>query len=115
MSKRGERECVSDIREAIRRIEAYTEDLDYKGFMKHTMAQDAVVRNLGIVGEAVKNLSQDFKKKHKHIEWRKMAGFRDRLIHDYFGVDWDILWNVVKEKLPVLKGQVEELLRQMEK
>lgn len=113
MSRRGERECLADIREAIRRIETYTADLDYNGFLRHAMAQDAVVRNLEIIGEAVKNPPQEFKKKHKHIEWRKIAGFRDRLIHDYFGVDWDILWNVVKDKLPVFKTQAADLLQQI--
>lgn len=63
------------------------------------------------MGEAVKNLPPDFRRKHRGIEWKKIAGFRDRLIHGYFGVNWDILWNVLKEKVPALKSQIEDLLR----
>jgi uncharacterized protein with HEPN domain len=114
MSRRGNLERLADIQEAIKRIEHYTKDLTYQAFLKDTKTQDAVVRNLEIIGEAVKNLSTDFRRKHKNIDWKQIAGFRDRLIHDYFGVNWDILWNVVTEKLPELKEQIEDLKRDAE-
>lgn len=115
MSKRGDLECLTDIREAIARIEQYTAGLDYQAFLADTKTQDAVVRNLEILGEAAKNLSADFRKKHKNIEWKSIAGTRDRLVHDYFGVNWDIVWNVIAEKLRPLRNQIEILLRENEK
>ena len=69
-----------------------------------------MTRSLEIIGEAVKNISTNFKKKHKSIEWKKIAGMRDRLIHHYFDVNWEILWDVLKEGLPELKVQVEKIL-----
>ena len=114
MSKRGDLECLTDIREAIARIEQYTAGLNYDSFLKDTKTQDAVVRNLEILGEAVKNLSADFKKTHKNIEWKSIAGTRDRLVHDYFGVNWDIVWNVITEKLRSLTSQLQVLLKEQQ-
>jgi uncharacterized protein with HEPN domain/predicted transcriptional regulator len=76
--------------------------------------QDAVVRNLEIIGEAVGNIPPEFRKKHGDIARSQIAGFRDRLIHQYFGVNWTILWDAVQEKLPTLRTQVEDLLRSEE-
>ena len=111
MSKRGDLECVSDINQAIKRIEAYTKDINYQEFLEDIKTQDAVVRNLEIIGEAAKNISAAFKKKHKSIEWKSIAGMRDKLIHHYFGVSPVIVWGVVKEKLPELRRQLESILR----
>ncbi|MBI4455416.1 MAG: DUF86 domain-containing protein [Acidobacteria bacterium] len=114
MSKRGNLESIADIREAIKRIESYTRNLTYQAFLKDTKTQDAVVRNLEIIGEAVKNLSTDFRRRHQGVDWKQIAGFRDRLIHGYFGVNWDILWNVITEKVPELEVQIEALQREMD-
>jgi len=102
MSKRGDRESVSDIKEAIKRICNYTNKISYAKFLKDEKTQDAVVRNLQIIGEAAKNISISFKEKHTDIEWKNIAGLRDKVVHCYFGVNWDIVWDVVKNKLPVL-------------
>jgi len=115
MSKRGNREFLSDIEEAIKRIESYVDKIDYKEFVKDIKTQDAVVRNLEIIGEEVKNLTMDLKKKHKDVEWKKIAGMRDKIIHYYFGVNWDVVWNVIKDKLPELKTNIEKILSGMEK
>ena len=72
----------------------------------------AVIRALEIIGEAVKQLPNDIKQRYSHLEWRAMAGMRDRLIHAYFGVDYDIVWDVVINKIPVLQREVEYILRQ---
>ena len=109
MSKRTDTELIGDIQEAVRRVEAYTKAMNYEQFLRDTKVQDAVVRNLEIIGEAVKNLSPDFKKKHKDLDWKGMAGFRDRVIHHYFGVNWDIVWDVVRHKAPELKAQLPQL------
>lgn len=79
-------------------------------FLNNTEKQDAVVRNFEIIGEAAKGLPAEFRNTHKHVEWTEMAGFRDKLIHHYFGLNLKILWDVVQHKLPGLRDQVEELL-----
>ena len=68
-----------------------------------------MVRNFEIIGEAVKNLPTDFKHRHPTVDWKHIAGLRDKLIHHYFGVNWDIVWSVVKEKMPEFKVQIETL------
>lgn len=109
MSKRGDIEFIGDIKEAIRRIEEYTENIDYDKFLADKKTQDAVVRNLQIIGEAVKNITADFKKKHIAIEWKKIAGLRDKITHQYFGVNLDIVWDVVKNKVPELAGRIDKI------
>lgn len=109
MSERGDAERVSDIAESIRRAEDYVKGMTYQKFLKDTKTQDAIVRNLEIIGEAAKSISPDFRKKHKNADWEKIAGMRDKLVHRYFGVNLDIVWDVVKEKLPELKTQLEDM------
>lgn len=113
MSKRGDIEFLTDIKEAIKRIEAYIDKLDYKEFLQDIKTQDAVVRNLEIIGEAVKNITSDFKKKYKNIEWKKLAGLRDKIIHYYFGVNWDIVWDVIKNRLPEFKISIKNILNEI--
>jgi uncharacterized protein with HEPN domain len=76
--------------------------------------QRSFIRSLEVVGEATKNLSKYLKDKHPEIEWRKIAGMRDKLIHYYFGVDWEVVWDVVKNKLPALKRQIEALILEID-
>ncbi len=78
--------------------------------MQDIKTQDAVVRNLEIIGEATKNIFSDFKEKYPKLPWKELAGMRDRLIHHYFGVNYDIVWVIVKEELPAVVIQVEEAL-----
>jgi len=91
-----------------------TNDLKFQDFMKNEILKRACARSLEIIGEAVKNLPADFKRKRKDIEWKKIAGLRDKIIHYYFGVNWDILWDAIKNQLPRLKEQVESILEQLE-
>lgn len=79
--------------------------------MEDELIQDGVVRNLEIIGEAVKHIPEDVKKNYPDIEWRKIAGLRDILIHAYFGIDLDVVWDVVKNKIPELKEKVENILK----
>jgi len=107
---RSQKVLFDDILEAIQRIEEYTEKMDIEDFSESSLHQDAVIRNLSIIGEAVKGLSQDTKEKYDAIDWRKIAGLRDILIHAYFGIDLDIVWDVVQNKLPILKNQIEQII-----
>jgi uncharacterized protein with HEPN domain len=88
-----------------------TEKLNFSKFIENEILIRAVSRSFEIIGEATKNLSKEFKKKNVEIEWKKIAGFRDKLIHYYFGINWDIVWSVIKDKLPTLKDQIEKLLK----
>jgi len=106
MSKRRDADLVADINEAIARIERYTAGLTLDAFLADTKTQDATVRNLEIIGEAVKGLSFDLRKKHRDVPWQEIAGMRDRLIHHYAGVNWDIVWDVIQTKLPELRSHL---------
>ena len=88
-----------------------TRSLDFDTFTADDVLIRACTRSVEIIGEAVKNLSSEFRKKHGYVEWQRIAGMRDRLIHGYFDVDLGILWDVIQHRIPELKQQVEELLR----
>jgi uncharacterized protein with HEPN domain len=110
MSERADGDLLNDIREAVRRIRVYTDATTYERFLGDIKTQDAVVRNLEIIGEATKNLSAQLRGKYPDVPWKGMAGVRDRLIHHYFGVNLDIVWDIVTGELPVLESRVEEIL-----
>lgn len=114
MPKRGNTECIQDVIEAISRIERYVGKISYQRFLKDIKTQDAIVRNIEIIGEAVKNITSDFKKKHRNVDWASIAKMRDKLIHHYFGVNLEIVWDVAKNKLPELKSQLDSILATME-
>jgi uncharacterized protein with HEPN domain len=109
MSKRTDREFLSDIREALKRIAAYIAGMNYESFVDDVKTQDAVIRNLEILGEATKNLSPELRAKNPAIPWRSMAAARDRLIHDYFGTNIDIVWQIATVELPHVSQQLETL------
>ena len=90
--KRRDREYLADLAEAVQRIVAYTGELTYEEFLADRKTQDAVLRNLQVMGEAVKKLSAPVKQKHPHLPWKQMAGMRDKVVHDYFGINHDIVW-----------------------
>jgi uncharacterized protein with HEPN domain len=100
---------LDHIRESIALIEEYTKDISREQFLNSPQIQDAVMRRLEIIGEAVKNLPADFKIKHPDTPWKKIAGLRDVLIHEYFGVDVKLLWNLIEKDLPVFKQQISGL------
>ncbi len=107
MSVRPDSAYLDDILEAVRRIQNYVAAMSYEQFRKDTRTQDAVMRNLEILGEATKNISSSFRKKHTNIPWKQMAALRDRLIHHYFGVNLDIVWGVTRNELPHVAAQIE--------
>ncbi len=86
------------------------ESVSFEDFFSNEEKKRAIVRSLEIIGEATKNIPVDFKLKWSDVEWKQMSGMRDRLIHDYFGVDYQIVWDVVSNKIPGLKDSVETIL-----
>ncbi len=106
MSERTDADFLSDIREALQRIETYAAGMTYEAFTADIKTQDAIIRNLEILGEAAKNLSEDIRARHPAVPWKSMAGARDRLIHHYFGVNLDIVWQIVSVELPQVARQL---------
>jgi uncharacterized protein with HEPN domain len=106
---RRDKDYLGDIVEAIQRIFDYTAGLTYEQFLTNTMVQDAVIRNLQIIGEAAKQLSRNVTDGHPKIPWRQMAGTRDRVVHDYFRINYEIVWNIVRDELPALLPRIEAI------
>ena len=109
MSKRDTNLLVEDILESADKILIYTKDLSFDQFSNEPMAIDAVIRNFEIIGEAANRLPKDFKDKHNSIEWYKIIGFRNRIVHDYFGIDYSIVWQIKESFLPVLILQLKQI------
>ena len=103
---------LHDIKEAVEKIEVFTKDLTYEAFAGDNKTVDAVIRNLEIVGEAAKHIPKRMKDKYPEIDWKAMAGMRDILAHEYFGVRMGIIWKTVRERLPELRNRVEEILKE---
>ncbi len=91
---------LKDILKAIGKIEGYMKNMNFRTFSGNELVQDAVVRNLEIIGEAAKKIPGEIRSKYSDIEWNKIAGLRDILIHEYFGVDLEILWDIIQNKPP---------------
>lgn len=100
---------LADIWEAIEKIERYTRDLDHESFIADEKTVDAVARNLEIIGEASNRLPEDFKSQHSDFEWRRIVGLRHRIVHDYFGIDLEIIWQILQEDLPTFKQRLANL------
>ncbi len=108
------RDCklyLEDILEAVEKIEEYTKSLTRIKFYQNSLVIDGVVRNLEIIGEAAKHIPAPVKRKISGIEWKKIVGLRNILIHEYYGVDTEIIWDIMKEKLPDLKYQIKQYLK----
>src|SRR3989344_5883602 len=102
---------IEDILESIKAIEEYYKGMNKKELELSRLKQNAIIREIEIIGEAVKNIPEHLKNKHKEIEWRKIAGMRDVIIHGYFRIDLGAVWNVIKKDLPILKKQIQEIKR----
>ena len=90
-------------------------DLSYDQFSADPTCKRAFIRSLEIIGEAAKNIPDSFRQRYRDVAWRKMTGMRDKLIHLYFGVDYRIVWSVTQTELPVLKTQIEKMLREIDR
>lgn len=101
---------VNHIMDSIKDIEEFVSGADNKKFQEDKMLKYAVVRCIEIIGEASKNFSTEFKKKHADIPWKEITGMRDKVIHDYGGVDYNLVWMVVQKDMPVLKKKLKSIL-----
>jgi len=101
---------LKHILEAIKLIEDYTKGKEKSDFLKSTQLQDSVIRRIEIIGEAIKNIPSDFKSSHEDIPWKEITGMRDILIHQYFGVDLELTWEVIKVDLPKLKKSIISII-----
>jgi len=110
MSKREWRLFVEDILESIELIEDYVRGMDFDDFRKDRKTVDAVVRNFEIIGEASRNIPEHIRNKYQEIDWKGMIGLRNRIAHEYFGISLEIVWNIVKNELPLLKEKIKKLL-----
>ncbi len=99
------------ILESIAALEAYLADIDKEEYLSNMEKQDSAERRLQIIGEAVVQLPQEFKDQHSAIEWEKIAGLRNRLVHEYFDVDHLIIWNTITQSLPIFKKVIQQLLK----
>lgn len=101
---------LKDILEAISAIERFVEGISFEDFMNNDEKSSAVIRKFEIIGEATKGLPEDLKDKHPEIPWKEMAGFRDKLIHFYFGVKYELVWQAIKKRLPRIKSLIQKIL-----
>ncbi|MFC1727380.1 DUF86 domain-containing protein [Patescibacteria group bacterium] len=106
---------LKHVLESIEEIEGFIEGFSEEEFSRDIKTQDAVVRRIEIIGEAVKNLPVSFRNKHPDVEWREIAGMRDKLIHHYFGIEMSIVWATSKKDLLKLKKQISKILGSLEK
>jgi len=100
MSKRNPQLLIADMIESGQKIMTYTNGLTYKEFLSDSKTIDAVIRNFEIIGEAANRLTEEFKEEHPEVEWHRIRGFRNRIVHDYSGIDYEIVWQIKETFLP---------------
>jgi len=109
MPKRDDNLLLDDIQEAGNKILRFTQGLDFSAFIQNEEKVDAVIRNFEIIGEAAANLSLALRQKHSQIPWRRIIGYRNRLIHEYFGVDLQIVWKIIETELSQLLKDINDV------
>lgn len=110
MSNRESKLLLSDILNAIEKIKSYTENHTYDSFIEDSKTLDAVIRNFEIIGEAANRLPEDFKDSNKGINWFRIRGFRNRIVHDYMGIDFHIVWTIIEKDLGKLEEDITAII-----
>lgn len=108
--KRDCRLFIKDIMEAIEDIETFIDDMDFDKFYADKKTRSAVVWKLEVIGEATKNIPNSIRSKYKELPWKDMAGMRDKISHLYFGIDYKIVWEVFRKKLPIIKPVIKKMI-----
>ena len=106
---------LQDIFDSINDTDEFVKGMTYEDFLKDRKSINAVIRSIEVVGEASKNIPQSMREKYPDVPWKKMTGMRDRLIHEYFGVDLEIVWQVIKKDLPSVKPLIMRIIDELEK
>ena len=114
MSGRNIKLYLRDILQAIEAIEVFVKDMDFEGFKDSDLVSSAVIRKFEIIGETTRNIPQEIRKRYPDIPWRTMVGFRDKLIHFYFGIKHELVWETIKSRLPELKEKIKKVLMDLE-
>ena len=109
----GDRIRLQHIQDAILEIVSYTKDISFEEFKSNSMIKFASVKQLEIIGEAANNVTKHFQNIYSEIEWRTIIGLRNLLVHEYFGIDEDIVWGIIKKDIPKLQEEVKRLLEQI--
>jgi uncharacterized protein with HEPN domain len=110
MSKRDTFLLLDDMLQAAQKIKRYTSDLDIESFISDDKTMDAVVRNFEIIGEAANRIDPGFQDKYPEIEWKRIRGFRNRIVHEYFGIDYEIVWEIIESYLNEMINWLESII-----
>lgn len=115
MPKRDWSLFLQDIHTSSKKIISYTKGISIHDLLKDHKTYDAVMRNLQIIGEAIKHLPAEVRAEYKNVDWKKAAGLRDIVVHEYFGINRDIIWDVITNKIPELEKEVKKILKEIKK
>jgi uncharacterized protein with HEPN domain len=110
MSNREPKLLLTDILDSINKIKVYALDHSFESFLADSKTLDAVIRNFEIIGEAANRLPEDFKEKYPSVNWHRIRGFRNRIVHDYMGIDFQIVWNIIENDLAKLESDISIIL-----
>ncbi|MXN92127.1 DUF86 domain-containing protein [Flavobacterium sp. Sd200] len=102
---------LTHIIECIDKLEIITKDLYYGDYIKDWLKQDAIIRNVEVIGEAISNIDDDLKSKYPEVPWKEAKGMRNVLIHEYFKIDYDEVWGTLQEDIPALKRMIEKIIK----
>ena len=109
MTEKDDLTFIEHILESINAIKEFSKDTQKEELISNRLKRSAIVREIEIIGEAVKNISESLKNKYKDVEWKEIIGTRDKMIHHYFGVDLNIIWEIIKKDLPVLEKRIKRI------